>query len=213
LLETTIKNKTLEKIEENLINILEECKSTKFLNYIEKYNLNPVTEVEWFKCYITYSRTSKNNIPELAHKEEIKKACDKSDLKNILYDSSSQKNIFARGNKLSGSRKNGHSNRNDGLIKFPQKVLINGFSCDTAAIYQKYTTGTGGTQNNAFKDLESFINDCPKIHRGEYLGVICTDGNYYTNKKIEKLKELAINKNCLITTTDEFCAIIRKLNA
>lgn len=59
------------------------------------------------------------------------------------------------------------------------------FIKDGVYITQKYTNGTGGGQDNQFRDVITFLEYGSKKHRvAAYV-----DGSYYTPKKIEQLKE------------------------
>lgn len=59
------------------------------------------------------------------------------------------------------------------------------FIKDGVYITQKYTNGIGGSQDNQFRDVITFLEYGSKKHRvAAYV-----DGSYYTPKKIQQLKE------------------------
>lgn len=75
-----------------------------------------------------------------------------------------------------GELQKGASYRNSKTVDFVK---------DGIYITQKYTNGTGGSQDNQFRDVITFLEYGSKKHRvAAYV-----DGSYYTPKKIEQLKK------------------------
>lgn len=60
----------------------------------------------------------------------------------------------------------------------------------TYYVTQKYTKGKGGSQDNQFHDVVSFLQNCKnnKLTDTAFLAIV--DGDYYTEEKIKTLQEL-----------------------
>lgn len=205
--EKVCKNIELEELEIMLTDITNKPwkNNVGYINYCNENNLN----CDELSSYYTYTTINKKNIGERAHKKLIKKAC-KNNTK-IYYDSNSGRNIFMNCGKLSTKR--GSSKRIDGEFNINGIGIFFGKLIKKAIIYQKTQKNIGGTQDNAFKDLELFIQDCPTLstNNNTILGIICADGEYYTSDKINQLKILSKNKNCIITNTNELCKTIKNI--
>lgn len=74
---------------------------------------------------------------------------------------------------------------------------------------QKYTSGTGGAQDNQYNDVQSFLNN--SLYIENYIPVALVDGNYYTSEKINVLK--SINPNAIVCGIDNLeVMLIEKTN-
>lgn len=62
---------------------------------------------------------------------------------------------------------------------------------------QKYTVGTGGAQDNQYNDVRIFLQNC--IGNVEHFFVAIVDGNYYTERKINDLRNEFERDNIKIT--------------
>jgi len=80
---------------------------------------------------------------------------------------------------------------------------IDGFDKDDNVYYYcKYTNEKGGAQDNQFKDLVHFINECNKYcdkNDEDIKFVVLISGHYYTDKRINQLKKnVKFTNNILI---------------